>query len=135
MAIDRFVARQKSESSLRRKRSETGSITGRSDTPTDNKQREAKDKPYQNARYNDLLAARGSYMDESKLGITDESKKLCRELLEESQPVPQDSLFRDDLFASTCRAVQVRNEARVLRDITPLLVPSAENLAIYGDIF
>ena len=133
MATDRFLARQKSASSLRRKRSETGSITGLSNTPSDQKPREVKSKPYQNVRYKDLLAARGSYMDESKLGITDESKKLCRQLLEESQPVPQDSLFRDDLFASTCRAVQDRNEVRVLRDITSLLIPSAENLAIYGD--
>ncbi|KAL7917961.1 hypothetical protein ACQKWADRAFT_265518 [Trichoderma austrokoningii] len=124
MAKDSFLAKQ---------RSETGSITGLSSTHGDQKPREAKSKPYQSVRYKDLLAARGSYMDESKLGIEDESKKLCRQLLEESQPVPQDSLFRDNLFASTCRAVQDRNKARVLRDITPLLVPSAENLAIYGD--
>ena len=71
-------------------------------------------------------------MHESVLGITDDSEKLCRQLLDEEQSIPQDSLFRDDIFALTCEAMQGRNEARILRDISPLLVPSAENLAIYG---
>ena len=72
-------------------------------------------------------------MDESKLGISDDSKELCRRLLEEEQTIPLDSLFRDDLFPSTCRAIRDRNESRILRDVTLLLVPSAENLAVYGD--
>ena len=132
MATDRFLARRKSSPSLRRKRSETSSITGLSTTPSDQKSREIKARPYQTNRYQDLLATLGSFMDESELGITEDSKELCRRLLEEEQTIPSNSLFRDDLYASTCRAVRDRNEARILRDITPLLVPSAENLAIYG---
>ncbi|KAL9591536.1 MAG: hypothetical protein Q9179_007626, partial [Wetmoreana sp. 5 TL-2023] len=132
MATGRFLARKKSSPSLRRKRSETGSITGLSTTPSDQKSREVKTRPYQTARYQDLLATLGSFMDESKLGIVKDSKELCRRLLKEEQTVPSNSLFRENLFASTYRAVRDRNEARVLRDITPLLVPSAENLAIYG---
>jgi hypothetical protein len=44
----------------------------------------------------------------------------------------QDSLFRNDLFATTCRKIRNRNEAMVIRDISLLIVPSAQTLAIYG---
>ena len=47
--------------------------------------------------------------------------------------VPQDSLFRDDLFKEARENLQDRNEARVIDDIARLIVPSAETLAIYGD--
>ena len=66
------------------------------------------------------------------MGITDASKSLCRRLLESEQDVPKDSLFRDDLFKRTCRKIQDRNEARVIQDISRLIVPSAETLATYG---
>ncbi|KAF6804173.1 hypothetical protein CSOJ01_10371 [Colletotrichum sojae] len=49
-----------------------------------------------------------------------------------AQTYLRDSLFRDDIFETTCRKVGDRNEARVIRDITPLIVLSAENLATYG---
>lgn len=71
-------------------------------------------------------------MDKSDLGITNASKTLCHALLERKQTVPRNSLFRDDIFESTCRKVEDRNETRVIRDITPLIVPSAEILATYG---
>ncbi len=44
------------------------------------------------------------------------------------------TLFRDDLFKKTCREVQERNEPRIVRSITPLIVPFAEDLEIYGKI-
>ncbi|KAF6811738.1 hypothetical protein CPLU01_15053 [Colletotrichum plurivorum] len=71
-------------------------------------------------------------MDKSDLGITETSKSTIRKLLETAQTFPRDSLFRDDIFETTCRKVGDRNEARVIRDITPLIVPSAENLATYS---
>ena len=73
-------------------------------------------------------------MDESTLGITEESKRTYVALLETKQTIPNDTLFRDDLFKRTCQRVEDRNEARIMRDITPLIVPSAEILATYGAI-
>ncbi|KID95680.1 phosphatidylserine decarboxylase, partial [Metarhizium majus ARSEF 297] len=67
-------------------------------------------------------------MKDSEQGITQKSRELCKKLLEQKQLPPIDSLFRDDLFDETCRDLQTRNEARVLRDIGMLLVPSAETL-------
>ena len=45
-------------------------------------------------------------MDKNEEGIKNESKNLCRTLLEIVQTVPQDSLFRDDVFEAVCRKIQ-----------------------------
>lgn len=105
------------------------SLTGSSDQ----KQREIKSAPYRNSRYPILLEAKGSYMYEFDVDhIPKIAKDLCRTLLESDQTVPQDSLFRDDLFGKVCQKVQDRNKAMIIQDITRLIVPSAQNLAIYG---
>ena len=121
------LARKKSTSSLRGKQSETGSST-----PSDQKPRDVKSTVYARPSYTTVLATKGSFMDKSDLGITDTSKNICRILLEKDQTVPRDSLFRDDIFEKTCRKIQDRNEAKVVQDITRLIVPSAEILATYG---
>jgi hypothetical protein len=130
--MSHLLAKQKSSSSLRGKQSEAGSAAPSSATPSDPKPREAKSAPYTRPSYTTVLATKGSFMDKSDLSITDASKSLCRILLEKEQTVPQDSLFRDDLFDKACRKIQDRNEARIIQDITRLIVPSAETLATYG---
>jgi hypothetical protein len=133
MNMNHLLARRKSSSSsLRGKQSEAGSAAPSSTTPSDQKPREVKSAPYQDARYQTILATKGSFMGKSGLGITDGSKTLCQTLLEKEQTVPQGSLFRDDLFEKTCEKIQNRNEARVVQDVTRLIVPSAETLAILG---
>ncbi|KAI9790623.1 MAG: hypothetical protein M1816_004956 [Peltula sp. TS41687] len=84
------------------------------------------------SRYEVLLATKGSYMGKSQLGIIDASRRMCRRLLEEPQTVPQNSLFRDDIFDTTCERIRSRNETRVCRDIALLIVPSAEIIYLYG---
>lgn len=80
-----------------------------------------------------LLAAKGSYMRELDDYETPKNiKDLCQTLLERDQTVPQDSLFRDDLFRRTCREIDDRNEAKVIQDIARLIVQSAESLVKYG---
>ena len=125
--VSYLLARKKSSSSLRRKNSES-SIT----TPSDQKPREAKSYQYAHSNYETLIATKGSFMKKSSLGVIDASKVLCRTLLSTEQSVPQDTLFRDDLFDETCESVQARNEAMVVRDISPLICPSAQVLRIYG---
>jgi hypothetical protein len=129
--MERVLARKRSSSSLRsRKRSEPGSNSLA--TPSDQRPREEKSAPYRDPRYTVLLETKGSYMDRSRLGIADESKALCRTLLETRQETPEHTLFDDGVFETTCRKVKDRNEARVIRDINPLLVPSAETLTTFG---
>lgn len=76
------------------------------------------------------LATKGCFMGKFRLGPTDISKKLCQSLQEKDQPFPQDTLFRDDLFDETCESVRGRNEAMIIRDISPLICPSAQVLRI-----
>ncbi|KAJ9608544.1 hypothetical protein H2200_007532 [Cladophialophora chaetospira] len=118
---------QKAPASLRRKQSDS-SLTGSSDQ----KKRENKSAPYRDARYTTLLAAKGSFMDKSNEGITTTSMENYKSLLSSNQTVSNDSMFRDAIFEITCRSVQDRNESRVIRSISPYIVPSAEDLAIMG---
>lgn len=69
-------------------------------------------------------------MRKSELDITDVSKDLCRRLLETKQTTPKDSLFRDDVFDDVCEMIRNRNEVKVIQDVTRLIVPSAQVLAI-----
>ncbi|KAG8407779.1 hypothetical protein J3459_018372 [Metarhizium acridum] len=126
--MEHLLARKKSLPSLSRKRSNSATST----TPSDQKPREEKSAPYRDPRYKTLLASKGSFMDKSNLGITKESKNKYFELLSTKQTALNDSLFLDSLFEETCRSVEDRNEARVMRDLTPLIVPSAEILRIRG---
>lgn len=121
-----LLARKRSTASLRRQEAAFGTET-QSDLP-----REGKSAKYKNPAYEIELEGKGSFMRESDLGITEESKALCRDLLNSAQTVAQDSLFRDDRFATTCRKLHNENEAMILQDITRLIVPSAKNLATCG---
>ncbi|KJZ68642.1 hypothetical protein HIM_11972 [Hirsutella minnesotensis 3608] len=125
--MEHLLARKKSLS-LVRKRSNSSTST----TPSDQKPREEKSAPYRDPRYETLLGTKGSFMVKSNSDVTSASKTLSRTLLETNQVVPKDSLFRDDVFESTCQKIHDRNEARVIQDITRLIVPSAESLATFG---
>ncbi|KAK0302016.1 hypothetical protein LTR82_018030 [Friedmanniomyces endolithicus] len=127
-----LLARKKSATSLGRKKSDASSVTPSSTTPSDEKPRETKSAPYARSSYATILATKGSFMDKSERGITHTSKGLCSSLLEKEQTVPLESLFRDDLFETTCRKIRDRNEAMVIRDIALLIVPSAQTFAIHG---
>lgn len=71
-------------------------------------------------------------MRKSELGITNGSKDLCQRLLELEQTIPKDSLFEAGVFDKLCEMIQNRNEAKVIQDVSRLIVPSAQTLAIYG---
>ncbi|KAI0913155.1 hypothetical protein F4823DRAFT_107902 [Ustulina deusta] len=127
--MEPLLARKRSLSALGgRKRANSASST----TPSDQKPREEKSAQYRDQRYETLLATKGSFMVKSKLDVSNESKTLCKNLLERQQTFPENSLFRNDLFESTCQKIHNRNEARVIQDISRLIVPSAESLATYG---
>ena len=129
--MNHLLARKKSAAHLGRKRSESSSTA--STTASDHMPPGEKSAPYMNQSYPKFLQTQGnSYMREYELGITDESKKLCQTLLERKQPIPEDTLFRDDIFTTTCNRLGGKNEARIVKDLTPLIVPSIEPLAMLG---
>ncbi|KAH8686626.1 hypothetical protein GQ44DRAFT_780938 [Phaeosphaeriaceae sp. PMI808] len=130
--MDRILASKKSVPSLRRKRSESDSLVASSTVPSDQKSRDGKSAPYQQPRYETLLETKGSYMKMDKKGPRKESRILCQKLLNEDQDVPATSRFSDNVFQSTWTRIQGRNEAKVIQDISRLIVPSAEELADFG---
>jgi hypothetical protein len=64
--------------------------------------------------------------------VMKESKLLCTQLLQSRYPDPQYTAFPLSEFMAIWQRAQNRNEARVCRDITPLLVPSPELLWLCG---
>jgi len=130
--MQRLLARKKSSASLRRKRAETSLTTQSSTTSSDQRPREEKSALYKDARYELQLRELGIFMSRHEEDVTEKSKNLCQKLLETPQTHPEGSLFADDLFEETCEMIRNRNETRVIRDISPLIVPSAEIRAIRG---
>ena len=122
--LQHLFARKKSSSSLRRKNSEFSF-----QTPSDQLPREVKSAQYRTVEYEIGLEKKGSHMCKFKDGCKQEH---LERLLYSEQTVPRDSLFRDDLFDKTCEKIRNRNEAMVIRDISSLIVPSAQTLATYG---
>jgi len=122
--LQHLFARKKSSSSLRRKNSESSL-----QTPSDQLPREVKSAQYRTVEYEISLEKKGSYMYKFKDGCKQEH---LEGLLYSEQTVPQNSLFLDDLLDKTCEKIRNRNEAMIIQDITRLVVPSAQNLAIYG---
>ncbi|KAI4198344.1 MAG: hypothetical protein LQ346_002789 [Caloplaca aetnensis] len=130
--MDRLLARKKSTTSLRRKRSVDGGSTT-SGASSDQVPREEKSAPYKNPSYRIILEAQAnSYMSEYEHGVNIESEKFCRTLLEREQATPKNTLFGDEVFRDTCNRLQGKNEARIKKDLLPLIVPSAETLATLG---
>ncbi len=118
--------------SLTRKRS-TPSLSKHESDTSGLSLREGKNPAVKSRRYEQLLISAGIYMDdEDKVSTTKKCKALCQNLLNADQKVPPDSLFNDDLFKRVCQRVRNKNEARVIRDLSPLLVPSAEILYLRG---
>jgi hypothetical protein len=80
------------------------------------------------------IAQYGILMEEQKgrLLLSATSRALCETILLGRYDEPQYTLFPLSKFLDVCDRLRTRNEYRVFRDITPLLVPSAELLYICG---
>jgi hypothetical protein len=103
---------------------------------SDERPREEKSAPYRNPNYPNFLCEDvgnyKSYMRDHEFGISDASKKLLDRLLYTKQSPPKDTLFRDDVFDKHRQKLKGKNESRLLQDLSPLLVPSAEAFASFG---
>ncbi|KAH6982269.1 hypothetical protein BKA56DRAFT_585601 [Ilyonectria sp. MPI-CAGE-AT-0026] len=93
--------------------------------------REARNAPYKHPAHKTYMEARqGTYMRESKQGIADASKRLVEDLLAGEQQFPRDTIFDDGIFEEACLNLTDKSETRIIQDISRLLVPSAETLAL-----
>lgn len=120
-----------------KKRSRSASLqdqqsTAVPETPSDQLPREAKAAPYADTRYEVLLGKKNSFMMDSEAGMMDAEKQRCTTWLNAAHVPPADSLFDDKYFRKTFEQIRAQNEQRVIRDITLLIVPSAEILTTRG---
>ncbi|KAF1998915.1 hypothetical protein P154DRAFT_438266, partial [Amniculicola lignicola CBS 123094] len=58
---------------------------------------------------------------------------LCRDLLAKDQEVPSISRFSKNGFTSTCQTIRMRNEAKVIQDITQLIVLWVKEVNNFSD--
>ncbi|KAI4257287.1 MAG: hypothetical protein LQ352_001699 [Teloschistes flavicans] len=121
--------------SLTRKRSTPSIAAEQASTPSNSiSVREGKNPAARSPRYEDLLRTAGIFMSRQP-GVdlpTNDSKGLIRTLMDTEQDYLQDSLFNSDIFEDFCQWIADRNEASIVRDLTPLLVPSAELMYLRG---
>jgi len=77
-----LLAKLKAPNFFRRKSSGSSNSAASDETPSDQKPRDLKSAKYMRLSYGTVLATKGSFMDNSALGVTDASRTLCRTLLE-----------------------------------------------------
>ncbi|KAH9822829.1 54S ribosomal protein [Teratosphaeria destructans] len=130
--MENILARKRSVSARSRKNSDTGTATPSSTEEGESKSLEQKSAEYRKPQYAPVLATKGVSMKLSPSGVTKASREWCKNVLDQEQTYPLDTLFQDDLFSATIESIQDKNETRVIRDIALLIVPSAEVLAIRG---
>lgn len=86
------------------------------------------------AGYEKQIAQHGIIMDEvqGKEFLTEAGKSTCEQMLSTSYDDPEYTPFPLSQFLSVWNRFRNRNEYRIFRDITPMLVPSAEILYFCG---
>ena len=122
--ISQLLTRKRSIPSISNHKSDISSVS----------LREGKNPAVKSRRYQQILESVRIYMSqpEPHLRATKADKALCRELIDQEQPVPEDSLFNKDLIEWTLEDISNRNEARVIQDIGRLIVPAPEEFARRG---
>ncbi|KAL8752114.1 MAG: hypothetical protein Q9184_005839 [Pyrenodesmia sp. 2 TL-2023] len=66
------------------------------------------------------------------LRVTAEAQRLCDDLQKGNHDLPLNPLYHENEFSVLLERLRSRNEARVLRDLTPMIIPSVEHLDILG---
>jgi hypothetical protein len=74
----------------------------------------------------------GLVMAEHGARVTEDCKQLWKDIRDADFALPENPLFQKERLLQVLDRVRFRNEARVVRDITPVIVPSAELLHIDG---
>ncbi|OOF90713.1 hypothetical protein ASPCADRAFT_156409 [Aspergillus carbonarius ITEM 5010] len=122
------------------KRSRAGSVSSDRGRPASvssgydsrSSSRDARSSTYRDSNYVTILETKHCYMRESPTGPLPEDIELCKQLLQQPAPVPPDTLFEPEYMQQFHDALLNRSEMRLLVDLHPLLMPTAENQFLRG---
>ena len=81
-----------------------------------------------------ILNPAGIYLAQQRgeAALGQHGKELCKDLLNAAYEPPPYSLFEGELFWKTLESVRNENEARIVRDVQPNIIPSPEILSLRG---
>ncbi|KAL9125007.1 MAG: hypothetical protein Q9217_005730, partial [Psora testacea] len=82
----------------------------------------------------EILEPAGIILDQQigEAAIGHDARELCQTLLKATYEIPKNSLFEGNLFWEVINGVRNEGEGRVVRDLQPNVVPSAEILSFRG---
>ena len=82
----------------------------------------------------EILEPAGIILDQQigEAAIGHDARELCQTLLKATYEIPKNSLFEGNLFWKVINGVRNEGEGRVVRDLQPDVVPSAEILSFRG---
>jgi hypothetical protein len=85
-------------------------------------------------QYEEVLTKAGIIMNahQRQVAASNDCQQLCDDFLNSEYDTPDHSPFNGDMFWTALDRVRSRNELRVRRDVTPLIMPSAELLYLHG---
>ena len=83
-------------------------------------------------RHEEKMEEAGLVIADNPAGIDEACRRLCEGLLSAEPSIVQGMFPQKERLAKVLDRVRYRNEARIVRDVTPVLVPSAELLHIDG---
>ena len=82
----------------------------------------------------EVLEPVGIFLDQQigEAAIGPGARELYQTLLKATYEIPKNSLFEGDLFWKVINGIRNEGEGRVVRDLQPYVIPSAENLSFRG---
>ncbi|KAJ5556048.1 hypothetical protein N7513_003690 [Penicillium frequentans] len=104
-----------------------------SDNSESSSARDTRSYAYRAVNYVTILETKGCFMRQSSAGPVPEDIALCQRLLNQPVDPPRGTLLEDEYITNFHNALQNRSEARLLVDLHPLIMPSAENQYIQGN--
>ena len=128
MAIIRWCGAQNER--VQQKHLISGSVLAGSTVLTKNKQRELSCAQLHEHLFKEAFKSAWSFMRKHEKGVTEASKLACQRLLNADQPVPENTIFDANLWESALESIGSRSKAKIFHDLTQLIVPSAQGLAL-----
>ncbi|KAJ5976629.1 hypothetical protein N7481_010336 [Penicillium waksmanii] len=95
--------------------------------------RDTRSYAYRAVNYVTILETKGCFMRPSPAGPVPDDIALCERLLGQPVELPNCTLFDDAYITDFHNTLRNRSEARLLVDLHPLIMPSAENQYIQGN--